>query len=149
MKDIKLINVFYKPGYSDMRGGYHSAELKKTEGNKWVVECNDREDHRSPNIVTVYAAADEAVADLEKFLARERFKSLEKRLKSDMFITDYSPWRISIEYVETVFGKTTEKECNLAEYRVYTKRDRDFLSELKDRFGKLKGEKISERTEKD
>ena len=66
-----------------------------------------------------------------------------------MFITDYSPWRISIEYVETVFGKTTEKEFSLAEYRVYTKRDRDFLSELKDRFGKLKGEKISERTEKD
>ena len=83
MKDIKLINLFYKPGYSDMRGGYHSAELKKTEGNKWVVECSDREDHRSPNVVTVYAVADEAVADLEKFLARKKFKSLEKRLKSD------------------------------------------------------------------
>ena len=145
MKEFKLLDFYYSPGYCDMNGGSHGTSLRNKDG-AWVMECSDREYHSAPRVVAVYEVADDAVKEFERFLAGKRVTSLEKRRNSDHFITDYSPWSISFDYRVKVLGKETRRHCGIYEYRKYTKRDIKLLSELKERFAALKGAKISETT---
>ncbi|MBR6427025.1 MAG: hypothetical protein IKS28_04280 [Clostridia bacterium] len=149
MKNFKLVRVRFSPGYSDMRGACHSACLEKDGTGAWTMEYSDREDHSAPTVVTTYEVPPGAAEDFEKFLNKKRVLSLEKRLKSSLFATDYSPWSYSIDYEKTEFGKAVQRSCSLSEYKLYSKRDLTLLKELRERFEALRGRKISETTEPD
>ena len=53
MKGFKLLEFWYSPGYSDMRGGRHSVSLDQNEDGVWTMTCRDRESHGMPNEVKV------------------------------------------------------------------------------------------------
>ena len=148
MKEIKLIKVIFRPGYGDMLGGYHESVLKKDKDGSWIYVCSDRETHDDPTVTAVYAVSAEAVAEFEEFIKSENVLSLENRLESNLFATDYSPWSWRIDYDTTSFGKPKRENCSLEEYRRYSGRDYELLRELKNRFTAMRGEKISETTEK-
>ena len=149
MKNFKLIAVRYSPGYSDMCGAGHSVRLKKDGSGKWIMEYRDREDHSAPTIVTTYDVLPGAAEDFEKFINRKRVPALEKRPKSSLFATDYSPWSYCIDYEKTLLGKTVSRDCVLSEYRLYSKRDYALLKELRGRLEALRGVKIYEKAEQD
>ena len=141
--------IDYSPGYSDMLGGHHNMTLKKNENGEWVCICRDREDHSAPTVAATHEVSAGDVEQFFAFLAKKRVYSLEKRLQSTMFITDYSPWHFSIDYKKRLFGKTAERSCYLKQYRIYTPHDRKILKELFERFTALCGNKISETSEED
>ena len=147
MKEIKIRKISYSPGYGDMLGGCHNVSLEKDSEGRWTYVCRDREDHSAPTVVSYYAVTEEAVARFTEFIRKNRVISLEKRLKSGMFATDYSPWSWKIDYEMTSFGKTGRKYCSIGEYKIYSRRDRDLLNKLREEFYALRGEKISEKTE--
>ena len=149
MKNFKLVRVRFSPGYSDMTGAGHSVCLKKDGTGAWTMEYSDREDHSAPTVVTTFEADLGEVEKFEKFINARRVLSLEKRLKSSLFATDYSPWSYSIDYEKTEFGKAVQRSCSLSEYKLYSKRDLTLLKELRERFEALRGRKISETTEPD
>ena len=146
MKKISLLGFDYSPGYCDMRGAAHSMSLKKEE-NRWVMICRDREYYNAPTTVAVYAVSSEAVAEFEDFIVKNRILSLEKRPKSRAFVTDYSPWRYSVDYEKTALGKTATEYCSIGQYKVYSALDRLKLEKLRERFLALRGEKLSETVE--
>lgn len=146
MKKIVLQGCTYSPGYSDMRGAAHSMELEKEETG-WVMICRDREYYSAPTKVAVYRVSVEAVAEFEDFIVKKRILSLENRLKSKVFITDYSPWSFDIDYEKTALGKTDQEFCSIGQNRIYSPLDRRKLEELKERFLALRGEILSETVE--
>lgn len=148
MKEIKLHMVSYSPGYGDMLGEYHGSALRKSKDGNWTYICSDRIVHNEPTVTTTYTVSAEAVAEFEEFIISKKILSLENRPKSDMFATDYSPWSWSIDYETTSFGKIKRKYCNFGEYKRYSGHDYELLNELKKRFTALRGEKISETTER-
>lgn len=147
MKSIKLHRVSFSPGYSDMLGGYHESTLRKGEDGSWTFFCSDREVHSEPTVTAIYAVNADAAEQFEKFITDSKIFSLEDRPKSDIFATDYSPWNWSIDYETTSFGKTKREYCSFGEYKRYSRRDHELLSELERRFVSLRGEKISETVE--
>ena len=149
MKKIKLHRVSYSPGYCDMMGGGHEVSLEKGGDGNWNYICRDREDHSAPQVTTVYAVSEEAADRFADFIQKKRVISLKNRPKSDIFATDYSPWRWNIDYETTLFGKKKTVYCGFGEYKVYSGRDRRLLKELSERFRALRGEKISETVEED
>lgn len=149
MKGFKLLGFSYSPGYSDMRGGSHSVSLVQDKDGVWTMTCRDRESYGSPTSVAVYSVPEGSVGVFEIFIEKSRVLSLEKRPKSTVFATDYSPWSYSADYEKTVFGKTKRYQCRITEYRLYTKRDRRLIDELREQFMFLKGSMISETEEED
>lgn len=147
MKEIKIHRISYSPGYGDMLGEYHGSTLRKDKDGSWVYVCSDRETHDRPMVTTTYAVLDEAVAQFEKFISEKKILSLKDRSESNLFATDYSPWSWSIDYEITSFGKIKREYCSIGEYKRYSGRDYENLSELRERFTALRGEKISETTE--
>ncbi len=147
MKDIKIHSISYSPGYGDMLGGYHESALRKDKSGNWTYVCSDCETHDRPTVITAYSVSDEAVAQLEEFIITKNVLSLENRSKSDLFITDYSPWSWSIDYETTSFGNTKREYCSFGEYKQYSAHDFELLNELEERFLALRGEKISETAE--
>ncbi len=147
MKEIKIHRISYSPGYSDMLGGYHEVTLRKDNSGSWTYVCRDREDYRAPTVTTVYGVSDEAAEQLEGFIKKKNFFSLKDRPKSDLFVTDYSPWSWSIDYETASFGKTEQEYCHIEEYKRYSGRDYELLNELRERFTALRGEIISETVE--
>ena len=111
MKGFKLLGFSYSPGYSDMRGGSHSVSLVQDKDGVWTMTCRDRESYGSPTSVAVYSVPEGSVGVFEIFLEKSRVLSLEKRPKSTVFATDYSPWSYSADYEKTVFGKTKRYQC--------------------------------------
>ena len=144
MKEIRLFRVSYSPGYCDMLGEYHDSTLKKGKEGGWTYVCTDRETHDQPAVKTAYAVSPEAVIQFEEFIKNEKVLSLEKRPKSDLFATDYSPWNWNIDYETTSFGKTKREYCSIGEYKKYSARDYDLLRKLENQFRSLRGKKISE-----
>ena len=144
MKQIKLYRVSFSPGYGDMLGGYHESTLRKDKDGSWIYVCSDRETHDRPTVTTVYSVSDAAVCQLEEFIKSNKVLSLEERPKSDMFMTDYSPWSWSIDYDTTSLGKPKREYCSFGEYKRYSALDYELLRELEKRFAALQGEKISE-----
>ncbi len=149
MKKIRLLGMYYSPGYCDMLGGRHGTSLQKQESGEWVIAASASEDHNSPTVTTTYSVLPEALAEFENFLNKKKILQLSKRPKSDMFITDYSPWSYSFDYETTSFGKVKRSYCSFGEYLNYSKRDRELLDELSKRFTGLYGEKLSETVEED
>ena len=131
MREIKLKKFRYSPGYSDMRGAQHETALIKNGDGVPVMVCRDREDHASPAVVTTYAVDPAAFSDFEAFIAKKNVPALALRAKSDLFATDHSPWSYYIEYDAVLFGKKTQKECTISEYRIYTPLDFKLLRELR------------------
>ena len=146
MKSFKLKSMYYAPGYSDMRGGGHSASLKQTKDGEWILVCKDREYYNAPTYVITYRVTPEAIGEFEDFLRKKRIPALSARPKSRLFATDYHPWSYSIEYSRSLFGREKTEDRSLEEYRLYSRRDYKLLKELKERFQALKKEKISEET---
>lgn len=148
MKEIKIRRIVYSPGYCDMLGACHGRTLEKTDAG-WVLVCRDREEHSLPTVVTTCEVSAESVLRFEEFLAKKKVLGLEKRPKSDDFITDYSPWSYGVDYYTKSFGKTVRRHCGISEYKKYSKRDIALLKELNERFAALQGRKLSEVTEED
>ena len=147
MREIKIRRISYNPGYGDMLGGYHEETLRKDKDGSWTYVCCDREDYRAPTVVTVYGVADEAVERLEKFISEKGILSLENRLKSDLFMTDYRQWSWNIDCETTSLGNVKQVYCCIEEYKRYSKYDYHILNELRERFSALRGEIISKTTE--
>ena len=147
MKEIKIRRIRYSPGCGHMLGEYNNASLEKDSDGKWTYVCRDREYHSAPTVVSAYAVQEEAVSQFAEFIQENRVISLEERLKSDMFATDYSPWSWYIDYETASFGKTKREYCNIGEYKMYSRRDYDLLNKLRENFYALRGEKLSEKTE--
>ena len=147
MKNMKLRRVSYSPGDCDMLGEYHSVSLEKGGDGKWTFVCRDRSIHSEPTVVCAYEVSDEDVSRFEEFILKNKVVSLENRPKSDMFATDYSPWRWSLDYERTSFGKTERRYCGIDEYKRYSAGDYKLLNELSERLYALRGEKLSEKTE--
>ena len=143
-KEFKLISFSYSPGYGDMLGGYHSAELRREKDGRWTFVCRDRETHCDPEIRTVYAVSADDAEQFGRFIEKKRILSLGNRPKSDLFVTDYSPWRYTVDAEVTSFGKTKSEYVNIDEYKKYSKKDYSLLSELREKFYALRGEKFSE-----
>lgn len=147
LKDIRILSISYSPGYGDMRGQYHKSALRKDENGSWTYVCSDREDHNSPTVTAVYGVSDEALERFEMFISEKSILSLQDRPKSDLFVTDYSPWSWRIDYEITSSGKTKREYCSIEEYHQYSEQDNELLKELKERFTSLRTEKISETAE--
>ena len=147
MRHIELRSVIYSPGYCDMLGGYHRVSLEKDGDGNWAYVCSSSEERSEPTVVCTYAVTEDAVKRFAGFITEKRVASLEKRRKSDMFATDYSPWSWSINYDTVSFGKTKRNHCSIGEYKKYSDSDHKLLEELRERFFALRGEKLSERTE--
>ena len=133
-----LCEFTFSPGYCDMLGAYHCQTLKKTPEGGWVIECRDREEHSSPEVVATYPADAEKVASFAGLLGGKAVRSLAKRGKSRDFITDYSPWSMRITF-EPADGKRSEKDyLSLDQYRRYSKKDYQTIEEIKAAFAALK-----------
>ena len=144
----KLKSFRYSPGYSDMRGASHSDILEMNEDGKWVIVSRNRDYYNEPVRVTTYAVSSEAEAQFEEFIGKKNLISLSKRLKSKLFIHDHSPWCYEIEYDFSGTGGNSSEDYRIHQYKVYTKADLDLLSEVREMFCSLKGDIISEETEK-
>ena len=133
----------YRPGYSDMNGGYHCCELKQTEAGDWIITDDDREEIGVPEIVTTYAVSSEAVAEFAAFLKEKKVLSLENRKDSDDFVTDYSAWSISFVFVTEQDGKKNRDSHSISQYKKYYDKDYETINEIRERFKALYGDMIS------
>ena len=95
-------------------------------------------------MTTVYKVSAEAVEQLEEFISEKKIISLKDRPKSDLFVTDYSPWRWSIDYETTSFGKPKLHCCSIDEFKEYSNSDSALLDDLYERFTALRDEKAAE-----
>lgn len=140
----EFIGMKYSPGFSDMRGGSHSATLKKNESGVWIIESRDRESHRDPFLVVTYGVDEEKLAEFVTFLKDENVAGLSKRKHSDELIYDYNPWSISIGFDDRVIGGSKSEWYKFEQYMNYSAADRELIKEVNMRFGALYGEKLSE-----
>ena len=147
MKDFSLHRLSYSPGYGDMLGQYESSTLEKTPDGGWTLACTRRERHDLPKVTATYAVDYRAVAELTTYIVENGILSLEKRPKSNLFVTDYHPWCWHMDYDATTFGKRERKYWRIEEHKRYSARDYTILNELRRRFEALRGEKLSETTE--
>ena len=148
MKDKKLIEMFYSPGYSDMRGAFHREELAKGGDGEWVVTCRDREHFGAPEVVTVYAVEPDAFGRFEGFMKKRRIARLSRRIKSRAFVTDYSPWEFLIVFEDPAVENGESDDYSIKEHRLYTLGDRLFIKEMLTLFHALRGPVISKTEEK-
>lgn len=137
-------SFIYRPGYSDMDGGYHCCELKQTEDGDWIITDTDREEIGEPEIVTTYAVSTEAVADFATFLKEKKVLSLENRKDSDEFVTDYSAWSFSFVFITEQDGIKNRDGHTISQYKQYYDKDYETINEIRERFKALYGEKLSE-----
>ena len=144
-----LHSFTYSPGYCDMDGGSHHTELTKTENGEWNYITSNRSEHSEPMTVSTYAVSEQKVSEFETFIKESKFTALSKRPKSDVFVTDYSPWHFGIDFVSSASGKRSYERYNITEYKKYSDKDRGLMKEVLDRFHALKGALISEVTEND
>ncbi len=139
-----LKTVRYSPGYGDSNGGHHSTVLKRNDAGDWIIECTERVDFESPEIVTTYAVSAEDEQEFEAFIKERNVLALKDRKESDDFVTDYSPWGYSFNYDNSALGGGSYELYSFGEYQVYSNKDYELIKELKERLEGLKGEKISE-----
>lgn len=147
MKDFSLHRMSFSPGYGDMLGQYHGSTLRKGPDGAWIMVCTDRERHDLPKVTATYAVDHRAVAELAAYIVENGILSLERRPKSNLFVTDYHPWCWSMDYDATAFGKTQRKYWSIEEHQRYSARDYKILNELRGRFEAVAGERIAETTE--
>lgn len=147
MKKGYILKAYsYSPGYSDMRGAYHYLRLAQNKEGEWRIISEDREYYNAPTVITEYEVSKEDVLEFENFILTKHVVSLSKRLKSKRFITDYSPWSITID-LENTKNKKVEY-YTIPQYNVYTPMDYKKIEKLKELFNALQGKVISEKVEK-
>ena len=115
MKEIKIHSIRYSPGYGDMLGEHHDITLKKDINGSWTYVSSDREVYDGPTVTSIYSVSDDALAQFEEFISKKKILSLSDRPKSDLFVTDYSPWDWNIYYDMTSFGETRQEYCSIAD----------------------------------
>ncbi|MCR5252025.1 MAG: hypothetical protein K6E50_15630 [Lachnospiraceae bacterium] len=147
MKLGELKNFSYSPGYCDMLGESHSAELRNGGDGSWTLISYDRQEHSEPLIKTTYAVSEEEVLRFEEYLKEKKIASLDGRKDSDDFATDYSPWSYRLLYDNSSVGGEKNAEYAIREFRKYSDADKALLKELGERWKSLFGEKISEEPE--
>ena len=134
MKKLRLYKFTLSPGYGDMRGARYFEEMKRNEAGEWIITSSSREYYSAPTKVTTYSVTEEQADAFEKFIKDKRIPSLERRLKSKLFITDYHPWSISISFREEDGNYSSEKYYSFGEYKLYTPTDRKKIATLKKMF---------------
>lgn len=144
-----LRSFSYSPGYCDMTGESHSSELKKNDAGEWVFICRDRDVHSDPFTILTYSVSSGSASEFEEYIKKINFISLSKRLKSNEFVTDYSPWHFTVVFDCSEIGGSSYDDYGISQYRVYSPMDQKLMKEVKERFYALKGELISEATEDD
>lgn len=140
----EFIGMEYSPGYSDMMGRSSRATLKKSESGEWIIESRSRESRKDPIRVVTYSVDEEKLMDFVTFLKNEDVAGLSKRKKSDEFITDYSPWSISLRFDNSAIGGSKFEWYQFGQYQNYSDADHELIKEVNTRFGALYGEKLSE-----
>ncbi len=143
MKKTRLLSLEYKPGYSDMLGGYYREWLDQDEKGEWRLTTRERDIWRGPETITVYEVSPQAVAGFVAFLEENRIFSLEDREDDGLFITDYSPWAYRFRYADGTEDGAGVKYCDLEQCRKYSSEDRKLLEELEERFEALRGKVLS------
>ena len=146
-ENYELVQFEYSPGYSDMNGETHITTLRRDKDGKWVMISRDRESIAEPMVVTTYNVHPDAVNHFEEFLKEKNVAALSRRSESDLFVTDYSPWSMTIEFGEIVEGGADQKRYRINEYRNYSNRDKKLIKSTIEAFYNLRGEKISEEIE--
>lgn len=144
-----LSSFSYSPGYCDMTGESHICELKKNDAGEWVFICRDRDVHSDPFTILTYSVSSGSASEFEEYIKKINFISLSKRLKSNEFVTDYSPWHFTVVFDCSETGGSSYDDYGISQYRVYSPMDQKLMKEVKERFYALKGELISEITEDD
>ena len=139
-----FLGLDYSPGYGDMNGQSHLESLKKNQDGDWVISSLDRDSFRDPLTETVYSVSEEAVKKFLTFINQNDVLSLADRRKSDLFVTDYSPWRWDFRFGDPATGRRPES-YRLWEYNEYSDNDNRLLKELNDRFKSLHGAVISKK----
>ncbi len=143
MKKTRLLSLEYKPGYSDMMGGYYREWLDQDENGGWRLTTRERDIWRGPETTTVYEVSPEAIAGFEDFLAENEIFSLRYREPDGLFITDYSPWSYQFRYSSGPEDGGKVKHCDLEQCRKYSAEDLKLLNELEERFEALRGKVLS------
>ncbi|MCR5590526.1 MAG: hypothetical protein K6F73_03270 [Lachnospiraceae bacterium] len=141
-----FIELDYYPGYSDMEGGRHSESIRENDDGEWVIEVIDQETFSSPTVITTYALAF-GVEELESFIKDKKILALTDRKDSDLFVTDYHPWSYSIIFDNSSLGGSGFEIYSIGQYKEYSERDKELLSELREKFKSMRGKVISEITE--
>ena len=145
----ELTEFRVNPGYGDMDGGYHCMTLKKDESDEWVIVSEDRDTYSAPTIITTYAVTEDGVSSFAGFLKDNNVLSLMNRKDSDDFIYDYHAWSYNLIYDNTSIGGSSYETYTISQYKEYSDKDYDLLNEIDNRFDDLRGEVISEVTERD
>ena len=143
----ELMEFNYYPGYSDMDGGYHYEVLKKNDDGEWIFESDNQNSLDDPLTTTIYAVTNDDVKEFEKFLDEKGIVSLQERMDSDVFVTDYSPWSYSIVFADPSSDEGKEIWVSIGQYKEYSDEDYELLKELDQRFKELKGVVLSETVE--
>ncbi|MBR6257547.1 MAG: hypothetical protein IKR23_09230 [Lachnospiraceae bacterium] len=144
---IELDYIYYHPGYGDMNGESHNRSLFKDDNGDWYIESSDCEGIGEPFITTIYEVSQEDIVDFSLFLQSAKFDTMENRPDSDLFMTDYSPWNVSIAYKDNNTGEKVS--IRLEEYKEYSNADYRLLDEFFMRFKALEGDIISQEEEED
>lgn len=145
----KLKSFSYSPGYSDMRGAYHRDSLEKNDDGKWVFISRKRECHSEPTAVTTYSVSEGSASEFEAYIKKINLIKLTKRPKSNIFVTDYSPWSYSVVFDCSSAGGSSYDDYGISEYKMYSPADMKMLKDVNNRFYSLKGDLISETEEND
>lgn len=145
----KLVEFTYRPGYSDMEGGYHSETLKRGDDGRWIIECRDRETHSDPTIVTTYQVGTDSETYFEGFIKEENIPEYENRKESDDFVTDYSPWSYHMVFEKDTGSGTEIQEFTINEFREYSDDEYTNIKKMNSLFKCLKNTKLSEVVEDD
>ncbi|MCR5330705.1 MAG: hypothetical protein K6E62_05905 [Lachnospiraceae bacterium] len=139
----ELQSFSYRPGYSDMDGGYHERELKQNDKGEWIIVDEDREEIGMDTVLVTYAVSDEAVVAFTRFIEDKKILELENRPESEDFWTDYRPWSYTIVYKDPEGKKYSNDRHYISQYRKYSDDDYALIKELSAEFTKLYGEEIS------
>jgi hypothetical protein len=143
IKAGRLVSFSYSPGYSDMEGAFHRDTLEKNGEGNWVVVCRERGSIDEPECVTTCSVSDADALRFEQFIKKRRILSLSKRLKSPVFLTDYSPWSAEMVFDCLGSGGNRRITVRLEQYRIYTRPDLKRIDEMTDMFYDLLGDVIS------
>lgn len=139
----KLVSFSYSPGYSDLEGAYHCDTLERNGEGNWVIICRDCDSIEEPVCVTTCSVSDADALHFEQFIKKRRLASLSKRLKSPVFLTDYSPWSVEMVFDCTESGGSRKVRIRMDQYRIYTRRDLKLLDETTDMFYSILGDVLS------
>jgi len=144
---MSIKEFVYSKGFCTMEGEYHKKILKKASNGDWVIECMDRDSIMEPMLISTFAVDEDKASHFIEFLEINDFYSLSAREKSDIFVTDYSPWKISIFFEDKDLKQFAGANVNIEEYREYTDMDYALLKRVDEEFEGLRGKILEIKSE--